>query len=367
MTDLSLRATRFYRLLRRVQRPLTRFAEQKALSRHTVLAQDLLAELRDDGQVDFAGRTPRITRALRTRSDVVVLLIGDAGLGEPAMVLKLPLTPAAEQSTAVHRKVVLTLHQTPDLDRFCALIPRSLAWGEHQGQTYYLETALPGTAAAELVRAHAAPATLLPQAVRTIRLLHRATAERQVVDAGIFGRVAGGDLGALRLLAPHWPEARLLMSRLDQLEAQLQAGLVDRELPFAWSHGDYWPGNILVCHESGALSGIVDWDRASAQQLPLLDILHLLAYTRKMQRRTELGEEVVSYLLPAAFAPEERALVDETLDQLGLPQDPGFYRAAALLYWLQFAATNLSRYPSFQRDHVWMRNNVFLVLKRGLS
>ena len=74
-----------------------------------------------------------------------------------------------------------------------------------------------------------------------------------------------------------------------------------------------------------------------------------------------------SYLLPAAFAPEERALVDETLDQLGLPQDPGFYRAAALLYWLQFAATNLSRYPSFQRDHVWMRNNVFLVLKRGLS
>ena len=367
MTDLSLRSTRFFRLLRRVRRPWTRFAERKALGRYTALAQDLLAGLRNDGQIDFTGATPRITRAVRTRSDVIVLVIGDTAAGDRAMVLKLPLTAAAEQSTAAHRKVVLTLHQAPDLDRFCALIPRSLAWGEHQGQTYYLETALPGTAAGDLVRARAEPATLLPEAVRTIRQLHCVTAERQVVDAAVFGRMAGEELGTLRRLAPHWPDAPLLMSRLDQLEAQLQAGLIGRELPFAWSHGDYWPGNILVCHASGALSGIVDWDRASPQQLPLLDILHLLAYSRKMRRRTELGEEIVSYLLPEAFAPQERALLDETLERLGLPRDSGFYRAAALLYWLQFAATNLSRYPSFQRDHIWMRNNVFHVLKRGLS
>jgi hypothetical protein len=122
-----------------------------------------------------------------------------------------------------------------------------------------------------------------------------------------------------------------------------------------------------VRQDTGALGGIVDWDRAAAQQLPLLDILHLLAYTRKMRRRTELGQEIVEYLLPAAFPTEERAIVDEAIGRLDLPQSTDFLATAAWLYWLRFAAANLSRYPAFQYDREWMRDNILLVLKRGVS
>jgi len=367
MTDLSLRSTRFHRLLRRVQRPWAQYVERKALGRDTEFAGQLLDMLRHDGQVDFGGATPRVVRAVRTRSDVIVMLIGSTTSSEPAMVLKLPLSREAEQSTAAHRKVVLALHQTPNLEPFCALVPKSLAWGEYHGRPYYLETALAGEVAGDLVRRRSEPATLLADAARTIGLLHRATAQLEIVDEALFERIAGDDLNLLRSLTPHWPEAQALVRKLNACEALLREAFVGRSLPFAWAHGDYWPGNILISRSSGALSGIVDWDRASAQQLPALDILHLLAYTRKMRRHTELGEEVVGYLLPAALSPAERALIEEAFDRLGLPRDADFFKASALLYWLRFAATNLSRYPAFQSDRIWMRDNVFLVLKRGLS
>jgi hypothetical protein len=84
-----------------------------------------------------------------------------------------------------------------------------------------------------------------------------------------------------------------------------------------------------------------------------------------MQRRTELGEEIVSYLLPAAFDKYERTIIKEAMDQLDLPKSPQFFQAITLLYWLRVAAANLSRYPAFQSDSRWLRDNVFLVLKRG--
>jgi aminoglycoside phosphotransferase (APT) family kinase protein len=187
-----------------------------------------------------------------------------------------------------------------------------------------------------------------------------------VMDDTIFARLAGDDLALLHRLAERWPETAALRQKLRLLEELLRRQLHGRELPFSWTHGDFWPGNLLMQQLGGAITGIVDWDRASADQLPLHDLLHLLAYTRKMQRRSELGEEIVSYLLPAAFDKHEATLVREALEALGLPADARFFQAATLLYWLRFAAANLSRYPAFRSDSRWLRNNVFLVLKRGI-
>ena len=153
-------------------------------------------------------------------------------------------------------------------------------------------------------------------AVQAILRLHAGTLHREIVDDVLFATIAGNDLALLYQLAERWPEAALLRSKLQSLEAILRSQLYGRELSFAWSHGDYWPGNILVQPTDGAISGIVDWDRASAEQIPLHDLLHLLAYTRKLQRRSDLGEAIVSYLLPAAFDKYERSLVKEAIEGL---------------------------------------------------
>jgi aminoglycoside phosphotransferase (APT) family kinase protein len=366
MSELALPNALIQRVIRRVRKPWTRRAAREELGRQAAFAKQLLAQLARDGRLDPGAEALQITSTMLTRSDVAVALIGARGQDAPRLVLKLPLTPDAEHSTSDHRQVVSTLHAIPELHRFCAFVPRAVAWGDIQGRPYYLETALPGVSAADLVRRQAEPVAMLQSAAHLIDQLHLGTLQRHVVDEARFTRLAGDDLMVLRRLAVGWPAAALMRQKLEQLEELLRSQIVGHALPFAWAHGDFWPGNLLIQPADGAIGGIVDWDRASADQLPLSDLLHLLAYTRKLQRRSELGEEVAQYLLPAAFEPHERALVRQKLEQLELPVNAQFFRSSVLLYWLRFAATNLARYPAFQRDRRWLNKNVFCVLKRGL-
>lgn len=361
----AFRNGQIQRLLQRVQRPWWRMLERRALERSGALAGRLLAELARNGQGELATQQAHVLASLITRSDVVVLMLGDAVDGVVSSVLKLPLSPDAERSTALHRQVVTTLQSMPMLRSFGALVPRALAWGEFEAQSYYLETAIAGTSASDLVRQRAEPATFKHDAARAIRQLHVGTAQRRVVDTDAFARLAGDDLATLYQLSAGWPEPARMRDALQSIEALLRRKLIGLDLPFGWVHGDYWPGNILV-RADGGIGGVIDWDRAAPNQLPLLDILHLFAYVRKMQQRTELGDEIVGYLLPAAFDPAERALIDETLAQYSLPADRDFWRAATFLYWLRFAAANLTRYPRLKSDTFWLSKNVLSVLKRGI-
>jgi aminoglycoside phosphotransferase (APT) family kinase protein len=366
MSELVLPNALIQQVIRRVRKPWTRHVARKELGRQTAFAEQILAQLARDGQLELDAESLHITSTVLTRSDVLVALIGARPQDAPRLVLKLPLTPDAERSITDHRQVVVTLHELPELYAFCAFVPRAVAWGDLQGRQYYLETALPGVGAADLVRRQAEPASMMQDAARLIGQLHRGTLRRRMVDEALFARLAGDNLALLRQLAVGWPEAALLRRKLDQLDELLCNQIAGHELPFSWTHGDFWPGNLLIQPADGAIGGVVDWDRASADQIPLHDLLHLLAYTRKLQQRSELGEEIVAYLLPAAFDKYARSLVKEAIEQLELPTSVQFFRAITLLYWLRFAATNLSRYPAFQCDSRWLKNNVFLVLKRGI-
>jgi hypothetical protein len=134
MFDLAIRTTRLHRLLKGVRKPWAHYLERRDLDRFSALAQRLFEQLARDSQIDFSG-APRIAHAIKTRSDVAVLLVA-APSGEVSRVLKLPLSPGAEQSIAAHRQVLIALHQAPGLEHFRELIPRPLGWGEFEGQAY---------------------------------------------------------------------------------------------------------------------------------------------------------------------------------------------------------------------------------------
>lgn len=358
--------TTFQRLLRRARRPWARHVARKELGHHIAFAECLLAQLARDGQIGQIAAAPRIMSALVTRSDVVVAKISTSGTHDTSLVLKLPLTSHAKRSIIIHRQVLMALCHMPELQSFCTFLPRAITWGDCEGRSYYLETALEGVGAGDLVRQQAEPAEMKQDAARLIGQLHMGTSKRRVVDEAIFTQLAGDDLALLHQLAEHWPETAVLCQKLKKLEDLLRDQIYGQELSFSWTHGDFWPGNLLMQPANGAINGIIDWDRASPDQIPLHDILHLLAYTRKMQRRTELGEEVLTYLLPSAFDVSERVLISEAMEQLRLPVGTKFFQAATFLYWLHFVAANLSRYPTFQNDARWLKDNVFLVLKRGV-
>ena len=366
MVELVRQSAFIPRVVRRLRRPWTRYLSRRDLQRYTTFSHLLLAQLVQNGKLTDIGPSPIITRTLITRSGVVVATIASQGSMQPQAVLKLPLSVDALGSLQRHRRVVTTLHAIPALHTFSAFVPKALAWGEYDSQAYYVETAIPGQVAQDLLKQPAMLQQVVDDAAHAILQLHIHTLRWQVIDDAAFARLAGNDITLLRQCAVRWPETALLARKIDQLEELLRAYLQGAELPLTWIHGDFWLGNLLIDTAAGGFSGVIDWDRASPNEIPLHDLFHLLVYTRKLVCGTELGEEVVDYLLPGGFTASEQALVETALKQLGLPRGRDALRAMSLLYWLRVIAANLSRYPDRQTDMTWLGKNVLLVLKRGL-
>jgi hypothetical protein len=240
------------------------------------------------------------------------------------------------------------------------LVPKTLLWGVYEGHAYHVETALTGYTATEN------PLLVKLSAVESILQLHRITGRQETIDDVLFRRLAGDALVFLSRLAERWPDTQALRARILRAGDRLRRCLLGRSVPLSWIHGDFWAGNLLCTRESGAVSGIVDWDRGASAELPLHDVFHLITYARARERGTALGEEIVACLLPNELDYEDRGLIGRAIERLELPRDPAFLHGAALLYWLRFAISNLTRYPKRRTDGAWLRKNVFLVLEEGL-
>jgi aminoglycoside phosphotransferase (APT) family kinase protein len=126
-------------------------------------------------------------------------------------------------------------------------------------------------------------------------------------------------------------------------------------------HGDFTPRNILVTPDGATLTGIVDWDLAAHEDLPLLDLLLLLLTVRMVVHRCELGNIVRALLDGAEWTLHERALVEAA--ELALPGDAVGMRALVLLCWLRHVAVSLRKSQYFAGHRLWMMANIEAVLQ----
>jgi hypothetical protein len=115
-----------------------------------------------------------------------------------------------------------------------------------------------------------------------------------------------------------------------------------------------------VTADGAALTGIVDWDLAAHEDLPLLDVLLLLLSVRMVVHRCELGSTVRTLLDGAEWTRHERALVEAA--EVALPGDVGM-RALVLLCWLRYVAATLGKSQYFARHRLWMMTNIEAVLQ----
>ncbi|MGH3044855.1 MAG: GNAT family N-acetyltransferase, partial [Gaiellaceae bacterium] len=131
-----------------------------------------------------------------------------------------------------------------------------------------------------------------------------------------------------------------------------------RDLTRGFGHGDFWNGNIL--YESGALTGVVDWPGGGPGRLPLLDLLHLKVSAVRELTGQDLGEAIVSELLPPArLARDDR--VRAYLERLGLHAGESRLEALVGAYWLQAVAHEVvdpDRDPVHAGDRNWRQVNV---------
>jgi hypothetical protein len=126
-------------------------------------------------------------------------------------------------------------------------------------------------------------------------------------------------------------------------------------VPRGWTHGDFWPANLLV--QRGRLSAVIDWDGARPDGLPLTDLLHLLGYTDRVARRLPLGRRCTDWLWPLARAGGDDR-IRAYCERVVLPADGKLLGALAVAYWLERVDRDVGMFPQRTRDRQWMDANV---------
>ena len=134
-------------------------------------------------------------------------------------------------------------------------------------------------------------------------------------------------------------------------------GLLDG-LPRGWSHGDFFPGNLLVA--GGRLAGVVDWQSAAPGELPFLDLLQLVAHRLRWAHDASHAEAVLAGLVPWARRGGDGSAAAYA-DAIGVEASPELLEALVVAYWLRRAAFDARVYPSRVTPR-WRRRNLDPVL-----
>ncbi len=300
-----------------------------------------------------------IQRAEWTDTDVVVIALGPLN-GPVTAILKLPQTPDGVRSQQRQAAVLTALLGDLGSCAWRDILPNPLVQGEMAGQAYVVEQALPGRQAQGLLSDPVPRARLQTTAAASIGELHRRTARSVVVGGELLDRWVDRPVDLVRRSLPTLFQLARYDQALERLVAEIHESLAGRTLPISWIHGDFWPGNMLVTPDGAMLTGLVDWDLAARDELPLHDLLHLVLYTRKLVQRCELGDIVRALLNGEDWSPHERGLLESA--GLSLMDEAAGERAMVLLYWLRHIASNFVQSPDCGRNWFWVKKNIEGVL-----
>jgi aminoglycoside phosphotransferase len=204
----------------------------------------------------------------RPTTGMVTALLFRPGDAAPAVVAKLPrygATGAPLRREASALDAVWRALRGPVRDA----IPRPLGLHRIDGTEVLLQTGVPGShlvATTASGRLHpAAVARQLDLALAWCLAMQAASGRSVVVDdALIAARIEPLASAVLAVLDGD----RLVASLLDRTVAEARR-LRGTRLPLVVCHGDYWAGNIFI--HDGRVCGVVDWERAAVDDLPLWD------------------------------------------------------------------------------------------------
>jgi hypothetical protein len=308
-------------------------------NRAAALAPRVLRQLGEEATCWVAG--PVLISSTRT----AVVPLGPPG-NAPVAMAKLPGTPGGVTSQQREGRALAMLAVEPAIGDFTRLLPLRITSGHVGPHQYVVERAIPGIAA------DAAGASAAVTAACAIAVLHERTAHTAVVGDALLSR---------------WVDQRVdLLNRatrrrhvVERLRMRLHAAWAGRRVEIGWVHGDFWPGNVIVDPATGSTAGIIDWEWASADELPAQDLVYACVHARMRADGAELGDVVADMLEHPSWTAAERALFDAA----AAPVEAGIDPDVLLLVWLRQIAANLVQAPSIAYNPVWVRRNVASVLQ----
>ena len=275
------------------------------------------------------------------------------GPASPSVMVKIPLSAYCNLRTTLEYQRLSSLQDLLLCSGSWPEIPKPLIRGTFQEVPYFVQDALPGFSGVRFLRQHRRASTWKLLATDFIVRLHLATKIPLTLDQTTWNQAVMPLLDAgLRSTEEHTGV------KLAHIRDYLMRELVGHSWPFVFSHGDYSPGNLLFDRKGLRLWGVIDWDRASPHALPLIDLLHVLLSGRAEVEQTRLSD-LFGKVLSEGLDTEERQLVDNYLQRMGLSPSFSQLRAFLLIDWLLRVSMWVStRESPWWGKLFWLQNNV---------
>jgi len=218
-----------------------------------------------------------------------------------------------------------------------ARVPVALASGRLDSMPFVLESIVTGRAAVDLVvRGRIRPQEVQSQIALWLERWNRSCARPRPIVRNDVERF---------LLAPA-SRASLAGPYLEFLQA-LGARAVGRSCSFVPSHGDLTLANVLVDPQDGL--GIVDWECATDNSLPLTDLLYAGADAVAARRR--YADRLAAFEACFVSSGEHFSALESLRQRLAttLGLDPVVQALCFHACWLHHAANEASRQPDSSR------------------
>jgi aminoglycoside phosphotransferase (APT) family kinase protein len=335
---------------RRAVAPYARSGRQRVHERELL---SLVAE-----ECALRPHSSRFQRRLSTDPETLVAALGPRA-GPAELIVKVATAAPASRHLCHEFAALRHLRSLDALAAWRDLIPEPRALVRLESGAAVAFGALPGKEA-RLLLGSSTQDGLLRTAMTAISGLTGATADLAVVGDDELDRWIREPGAVLRRTTQIDRDVRLRKS-FTRLEGELRQAFEGRQVATAWAHGDFWLGNVLVCADTGRITGIIDWERAGPREPAVLDCVNLLLTTAALLRREELGAVVCRLAAGGWRARGEQRLLAGLRSRFG--GEAVSLRHLILLAWLRHTAGNLSTRAFYGRRRVWLRRNVLAVLE----
>jgi len=285
--------------------------------------------------------------------------------GEQSLFIKLPLVPFAEARLRKQSEMLHSLHRHDGLRRLdmtpftlarnaSKVFPQILAQGEFERQAYFFESRIKG---APLSRLYVPNEVFRKISENLFAFWHEAQARCGAImniDQNKFNQICRQPLQQLTQWAqpPHRYDE--VLRRLEDFFAE---HFIGQRLFLGLVHGDFSTKNILANSKTFELSGVIDWDIASRESIPILDVLHFFVRLDSSSFREAPPRIAMRLIQPNAEALHSPYL-QKALSKFGYEKK--ILPAIVAYYWVQRLQVYLDS-PKYLDTH-FMQRHVYDIL-----
>lgn len=230
-------------------------------------------------------------------------------------------------------------------------VPAPVRQGQLHGKPYFAESLLAGRVADFFQFSPEERAGRAATAMAALAQIRRVTRKTVVLDEDRFKPLIAWPVAQMcRRLTPRATEC------LVDFEHMLRKQLIGKSLELVMVHGDFKVANILW-NAKNEISGILDWDTASAEGFPLIDELIYFSFDRMLTGTVTIGAAL--YDCAYGKSSPRQNLAYGNMDEL-------LYRSYVVMAMIHYSIMHHGMKEDHQQAH-WCRENMEEHLVEGLK